>query len=215
MTENIFHAQPVVTKKSKIISFYKSNKKIVYSIIVILVFILISLGLYSESNKNKKIRLSENYLQAKIYLEENNKDKALQILKQVIFENNPTYSSLCLFLIINENLVEDKDELLSLFNHLLENNEFSKELKNLLIYKKALFSSSFVEETELLDLLNPLLNKENLWHPHTLMLLGNYFQSKNENTKAREFYQKIFLLKNLHNDFYNQAKHQLALISNE
>ena len=215
MTENIFNAQPVTSNQSKIIAFYKNNKFFLYSTIIILIFCLVSLGIYLESSKNKNIRLSENYLKAKIFLEEGNKVKATQILKEVIFENNPTYSSLCLFLIINENLIDDKDELLSLFNHLIENNEFSKELKSLLIYKKALFSSGFAEETELLDLLNPLLNKENLWHPHALILLGSYFKSKNENAKAREFYQKIFLLKNIHNDFYNQAKHQLALISNE
>ena len=215
MTENIFHATPVASKKSKIKDFYNHNKKLIYLAIVILVIFFISLGVYLESSKNKKIRLSENYLQAKIYLEEGNKAKATKILKEVIFENNPTYSSLCLFLIINENLINDKNELLSLLNHLIENNKFSNELKSLLIYKKALFSSGFLEEAELLDLLNPLLDEENLWHPHALILLGSYFKSKKENKKAREFYRKVFLLKNLHNDFYNQAKHQLALISNE
>ena len=62
-------------------------------------------------SQKKKILLSENYVQAKIYLENGNKNKAISILKKVIFANDSTYSTLCFFLILNQNLVTDYKEL--------------------------------------------------------------------------------------------------------
>ena len=98
---------------------------------------------------------------------------------------------------------------------MLENNNFEKELRNLLIYKKSLFSSNFVSETELLVTIKPLLNKDTLWKPHALLLLGDYFMSKGENIKSREFYQQILSMNNLHKDLYDQAKSQLAIINHD
>ena len=102
-----------------------------------------------------------------------------------------------------------------MYDHLLENNNFEKELRNLLIYKKSLFSSNSVSETELLETIKPLLNTDTLWKPHALLLLGDYFMSKGENIKAREFYQQILSMNNLHKDLYDQAKSQLAIINHE
>ena len=39
--------------------------------------------------------------------------------------------------------------------------------------------------------------------------------SKGENIKAREFYQQILTMNNLHKDLYDQAKLQLANINHE
>tara|TARA_B100002003_G_scaffold194359_1_gene183965 strand:- start:960 stop:1607 length:648 start_codon:yes stop_codon:yes gene_type:complete len=215
MAENLFEAQYNLTKKSKIKKFYDSSKILIFSSIFILIIFLVSFGFYLESKEKKKILLSENYLQAKIYLEAGNKNKATDILKEVIFANDSTYSALCLFLIINQNLISDYEELSILFNHLLENNKYSEEERNLLIYKKALLSSNFVNESELLESIKPLINKETVWKPHGLLLLGDYFVSKGEHIKAIEFYQKIFTINNLHQDLYDHARLQLVKISNE
>ena len=174
-----------------------------------------SLSLYLESKEKKKILLSENYIQAKFYLENGNKSEALNTLKKVIYANDPTYSALSFFLILNQNLISDYKEISALYDHLLENNNFEKELRNLLIYKKSLFSSNSVDETELLEITKPLLSTDTLWKPHALLLLGDYFMSKEENIKAKEFYQKILSMNNLHKDLYNQAKSQLAIINHE
>ena len=163
----------------------------------------------------QRIWLSENYIQAKIYLEGGDKNKAVELLKSVIYENNATYSTLCFFLIVNQNLVTDYNELSDLFQHLLKNNKFSHELKNLILFKQALHNSNFVEESKLLEFSKPLINNENIWKPHILILLGDYFTSKGEYIKAIEFYQKIFTISNLHNDIYEHAQSQLAVISNE
>ena len=215
MTENLFEAQYDVTKKSKLKRFYESNKIFIISFIFIVIIFFGSFNFYLENKEKKKVLLSENYLQAKIFLERGDKNKAMNLLKEVIFANDPTYSSLCLFLIMNQNLITDYKELSNLFDHLLENNKFPREVRNLLIYKKALLNSNFVNESELLESIRPLLNTETLWKPHGLLLLGDYFASKGEHIKAAEFYQKIFTIKNLQKDFYYHARSQLAIIANE
>ena len=215
MAENLFKVQYDVTKKSKLNKFYESNKILIFSFIFILIILFGSFNFYLESKEKKKILLSENYLQAKIYLENGDRNKAISTLKEVIFANDPTYSTLCLFLIMNQNLITDYKELSDLFDHLLTNNKFSKEVRNLLIYKKVLFNSDFFNESELLESIRPLLDTETLWKPHALLLLGDYFVSKKEYIKAIEFYQEIFTINNLHQDLYNHAASQLAIISNE
>ena len=102
-----------------------------------------------------------------------------------------------------------------MFNHVLKNNNFSKENRSLLIYKKIEFESNYLNESELLEAANPLLNSETSWRPHTLILLGDYFMSKGSNIKAIDFYQKILTIKNLNINFYNHARSQLEIISNE
>ena len=215
MAENFFEAQYDVTKKSKIKKFYESNKILIFSSILILIISFGSLSFYLESKESKKILLSENYVQAKFYLENGNKSEALNTLKKVIFANDSTYSTLSFFLILNQNLISDYKEISILYDHLLENNKFEKELRNLLIYKKALFNSNFLNEAELLETIKPLINTDTLWKPHTLLLLGDYFMSKGENIKAIEFYQQILSINNLHKDLYNQAKSQLVIITHE
>ena len=215
MAENLFEAQYDLTKKSKIKKFYESNKIFIFSSILILIIIFGSFIFYLDKQERKKILLSENYIQAKIYLENGNNNEALNTLKKVIFANDSTYSTLSFFLILNQNLISDYKEISALYDHLLENNNFEKELRNLLIYKKSLFSSNSVSETELLETIKPLLNTDTLWKPHALLLLGDYFMSKGENIKSREFYQQILSMNNLHKDLYDQAKSQLVIINHE
>jgi len=215
MTENFFEAQYDISKRSKLRRFYESYKILIFSVIFISIIIFGSFNFYLTKKENEKILLSEKYIQAKIYLENGNKNEAIDILKKVIFSNDPAYSTLCLFLILNENLIEDYKELSVLFDHLLENNKFEKEIRNLLIYKKVLLNSHFVNESELLDEIRPLLNSETLWKPQALLLLGDYFLSKHEYLKAKEFYIQILSINNLPQDLYNQARFQLTFIGND
>ena len=215
MAEDFFETQYDTTTRSRIKKFYESNKIFIFSSILILIILIVSSSLYLESKEKKTILLSENYIQAKFYLDNGNTNEALNTLKEVIFANDPVYSTLSLFLILNHNLIVDYKEISLLFDHLLENNKFEKELRNLLIYKKALFNSNFVAESELLETIKPLLNNDTLWKAHGLKLLGDYFMSKGENIKAIEFYQQILSINNLHKDLYDQARSQLVAIAHE
>lgn len=215
MNENLFETQYDVTKKSKLKKFYEVNKILIFSVILILIIAIASVSFYSETKEKKKILLSDNYLAAKVYLENGDRNKVKNILKTIIFANDSTYSTLSLFLILNENLIVDQGELSNLFDHVLENNKFEKEVKNLIIFKKALFQSNFVSELELLDAVKPLINTETVWKPHALLLLGDYFASKKEYLKAKEFYVQVLSLKNLHKEIYNHARSQLIFITND
>ena len=215
MSENLFEAQYDVTKKSKLKKFYEAYKILIFSSVLILLIAIASVSYYSETKEKQKILLAENYLTAKIYLENGDRNRAKSVLKTVILANNSTYSSLSLFLILNENLIADQEELSNLFDHVLENNKFEKEIKNLIIFKKALFQSNFLSELELLETVKPLTNTDSVWKPHALLLLGDYFASKKEYLKAKEFYMQILSLKNLHKELYSRARSQLIFITND
>jgi len=215
MPENLFETQYDVTKRSRFKQFYESNKIIIYSIISILVISLAATTFYYENKSKKKILLSENYIKAKIYLNNENKKEALEILKTNVFENDATYSPLSLFLIMDQNLIPNYKEVSDLFDHILTNNNFLPEVRDLLIYKKALHDSNYVNELELIESTRPLLSDKSFWKPHALLLLGDYFFSKREYVKSIEFYQEIFSIKNLSQDIYNHAKSQLVLAAND
>ena len=215
MNENLFETQYDLTKKSKLRRYYESNKILIFSSVFILVVLFATFTFYSESKEKKRILMSENYIEAKINLSNGKKEEAKKILKEVIFANDSTYSTLGLFLILDQNLISDYKELSVLFDHLLENNKFEKEIKNLLIYKKALFDSNYIDESELLNDIKPLLNNETLWKPQALLLMGDYFVSKKDYIKAKEFYGQILLIKNLQKSFYNQAQSKIISITND
>ncbi len=215
MENNLYEAKYDITKKTKLRKFYESNKILIYLVIFILIVLFIGSNYYLINKNKKRELLSENYIQAKIYLEIGKKVEALDILKNVILANDRTYSTLSFFIILNENLIKDHNEVTFLFNHLLKNNKFDKEIENLLIFKKSLYNSNHLNELELLKELKPLLNKDSLWRAHALLLLGDYFMSKKEHLKAREFYIQILSMNNLQRDLYDHAKLQLASINND
>jgi predicted negative regulator of RcsB-dependent stress response len=215
MAENSFEAQYDLTKKSKLKVFYESNKILIFTFFLIIIISIVSLNLYFKKNELEKIALSEKYIQAKILLGNGNKNEATNILKEIVFENDTTYSALCFFLIVNQNLIIDDNELIILFDHILKNNKFEDEIRNLIIFKKVLLSSNYLKESEIINELKPLLNSESLWKPHALLLLGKYFVSRNEYSKAKEFYSQILSIKNLEKDMYDQAISQLSIIAND
>ena len=215
MNEDLFSADYNITKKNKLLRFYESNKILIFSGIFVLIIASVSIFFYMSSKENKKILLADNYMQAKIYLEKGEKNKARNILEKIIFSKNSTYSVLSLFLLLEENLIIDKDQLSKLFEEVLKNNKYDDEIENLIVLKRLIFESNFLTEAEILNLANPLIKQETIWKPHALMLLGDYFVFKNQNIKAREFYSKILLIKNLHQGLYQQAQSQLTLIAND
>ena len=54
-------------------------------------------------------------------------------------------------MVLDHNLINDHNEINILFDHLLENNKFDEEIKNLLLYKKALYNSTHLDELKLLE----------------------------------------------------------------
>ena len=204
-----------LNNENKFVKFYKDNKISILSSFVLFLIILGSFTFYSEAKKNEKILLSEKYIVAKIYLSQSNDSEAKDILKEIIFSNNSTYSVLSLFLMLENNLAADEKELFSLFDHVLKNNKFDEEIKNLFIYKKALLMSDNISESNLIEDTKELINTETLWKPHALLLLGDFFATKKESIKAKEFYSKILSIQNLNQEMYELSRSRIISLSND
>ena len=119
---------------------------------------------------------------------------------ELIEENDATYSPLALYFLIDNNLIDNKSVINSLFDELINETSLDEEIKNLIIYKKALFNSDSSSENDLLQILSPIINSKSIWKSHALYLLAEYFLSQNEDQKAKEFFNQIIALPNSNND---------------
>ena len=95
------------------------------------------------------------------------------------------------------------------FDVLIEKTSLDKEIKNLVVYKKALFNADNAQESELLNILNPLINSKSVWKSHALYLMAEYFYSKNQNQKSKEFFNQIISLENANTGIKLQAEKRL------
>lgn len=199
-----------VNFKENIKNLYKKNKIYFLSFLIAAFVILISIIYYFDSKEKKHLLMSELYIKAKIDLNNDNKAQAENILLEIIKNNNSTYSPLALFLVVNSNLIQDDQKLIELFEHVIKNNKLDEEIKNLIIFKKTIIQSNYLNEAELIKALKPLINSESLWKPHAHLLLGDYFVSKGENLKAKENYLKILSLRDEDN-LHEAAKRRLQI----
>ena len=128
---------------------------------------------------------------------------------EIINEKDPTYSPLSLYFIIDNKLVSNLSEINSYFDILVEKTPLDREMKNLIIYKKALFNADQAQESDLLNILNPLINSESVWKSHALYLMAEYFYSKDQKQKSKEFFNQIISLENSNSDIKLQAEKRL------
>ena len=75
----------------------------------------------------------------------------------IINKRDSTYSPLSLYFIIDNNIKTTNEEINEYFDILINDLRLDKEIKNLIIYKKALFNSDFETENNLIAILNPLI----------------------------------------------------------
>ena len=187
-------------RNERIKNFFIDNKKKLISTVSIILVIIIGYLSFEKSKERAKIKLANKYNLALIDLNPDNNQKTIDEMVNVIKSNHTTYSPLALYHLLDNNLLENNDEINTLFNELIEKTNLKNEIKNLIIYKKALFNSNFVSENELLQILNPIVNSESIWKSHALYLLAEFFYSKEEKQKAKEFFNQILLLPNANND---------------
>ena len=182
------------TRFEKIKNFLIKNKKIIiiFSIISIS-FLFIFFG-YKELNKKKKLEISNFYNSTIIDYSESNKLSTIKNLQNIIKTKDATYSPLSLYFIIDNDLILEKDKVNNLFDILIFETRLETEIKNLIIYKKGLYNADSISENELLNILNPLINSESIWKSHALYLMAEYFYSKNEKEKSKEFLNRIIEL---------------------
>ena len=117
-------------------------------------------------------------------------------MNNIINKKDSTYSPLALYFLLDNNLLTDKNKINKYFDILIYEVDLDDEIKNLIIYKKGLFNSDTASEEELLEIFKPLINNENLWKSHALYVMAEYFFSKNEKQKSKEFFEKILEMNN-------------------
>ena len=197
------------TRNEKIKNFFVNNKKNLIISITIIIIGLVVYFTFSEIEERKKIKLANKFNLAKINYKENQKQITISELVEIINQNDVTYSPLALYFLLDNNLIEDRTEINKLFDALIKKTNLDNEIKNLIIYKKALFNSNFVTENNLLKILNPIINSESIWKSHALYLLAEFFYSKNEKQKAKEFFNQILILSNSNNDIKIESQKRL------
>ena len=197
------------TRNERIKNFIINNKKKLISLIIAFIILIISFYSYQIYLDKKREDISNRYNSAIIEYEAANKSKIIPILKDIIDAKDATYSPLALYFIIDNNLINNKDEINSFFDILIDKTSLDIEIKNLIIYKKALFNADQINEIELLSILNPLLNSDSVWKSHALYLVAEFFYSKGEKQKSKDFFEKIVSTENSNKDILTSAKRRL------
>jgi hypothetical protein len=197
------------TRQEKVRNFFINNKNKIISTIVILVIILVGAYSFDSYKTNKKKEISNKFNSTTLSYSENTKELTIQNLVEIINEQDPTYSPLSLYFIIDNKLISNQSEINSYFDILIEKTSLDEEIKNLVIYKKALFNADQAQESDLLNILNPLINSKSVWKSHALYLMAEYFYSKDQKQKSKEFFNQIASLEDANPDIKLQAQKRL------
>ena len=198
------------TRNEKIKNFIISNKKSLIIILIIFLGIIISFFGYKEFKKSQTIKISDYYNSTIINYSNATKDETINKLVEIIDKKNSTYSPLSLYFIIDNQLISNQEEVNDLFNVLIDNTSLEKEIKNLIIYKKGLYNADKVRENELLEILRPLINTKSVWSSHALYLIAEFFYSKDEKQKAKDFFNKVLETDKANQDIVKETRKRLS-----
>ena len=197
------------TRQEKVRNFFVNNKNKIISTLVVLVIILVGAYSFDSYKTNKKKEISNKFNSTTLSHSDNTKELTIQNLVEIINEQDPTYSPLSLYFIIDNKLISNQSEINSYFDILIEKTSLDEEIKNLVIYKKALFNADQAQESDLLNILNPLINSKSVWKSHALYLMAEYFYSKDQKQKSKEFFNQIASLEDANPDIKLQAQKRL------
>jgi len=197
------------SRSEKVRNFFVNNKNKIISLVVILIVVLVGAFSFEKYQTNKKKEISNKFNSTTISYSEKTKELTAKKLVEIINEQDPTYSPLALYFVIDNQLISNDSEINSYFDILIDEISLDKEIKNLVIYKKALFNADTAQESDLLNMLNPLIKSESVWKSHALYLMAEYFYSKDQKQKSKEFFNQIVSLENSNSDIKLQAEKRL------
>ena len=197
------------TRNEKIKEFLISNKKKIIFFLFFIFIILIFFFGYNEYKGKKKKDISNFYNSTIIEYSKDNNKKTVKNLIEIIKKKDSTYSPLSLYFIIDNDLITNKNEINELFDIIINKTSLDPEIKNLVIYKKSLYNADQIGENELINVLSPIINSKSIWKSHALYLLAEYFYSKNEKQKSKEFFSQIINLENANSDLKKESQKRL------
>ena len=184
------------TRNEKIKNFFVNNTKKLIIAISAIVLIIFGYFIYEDLKKKNKIKLANRYNLVTIKFISGDKNKFENELIDIVNEKDRTYSPLALYFLIDNNIVNENKKINELFDVVINETSLEKEIKNLVIYKKALFNSDFESENNLIQILSPVINSDSVWKSHALYLMAEYFYYKNQKQKSKDFFNQILTLEN-------------------
>ena len=158
--------------KKRLIDYYFKNKIKIFAVVLSLISILILSIIFTYNKEKKNILIADKYLKAGIFLSNNNKDDAKNLYEEVVLSKNKFYSILALNVIIEKDLVKDKEKILNFFKE-IENLNISEEKKDLLMFKKALYLIKISKNEDGKKLLNNLKDKNSKLKPLIEEIIAN------------------------------------------
>ena len=159
MEQNLEHKTEL---KDRLIEFYKRNKIIIFSLVILILFLIATIIVVNVNYKKKNSIIGEKYIEAGLYLASGKKNKTTQLYEEIIFSKNKFYSILALNNMLENNLQTNENKILNYFET-VDNLKISKEQKQILLFKKALYLIKISKIQEGNNLLSEIIeSKSNL-----------------------------------------------------
>ena len=179
-------------RKEKLKNFFlKNSKYLIFSISAIIILIL-AYFVYVEIKSRDHDKIAEKYNNiVNNFNNLQNTEQSTKELIRIIEKKNLTYSPLSLYFILDNDLVSENNEINKYFDIVINISSLEKEIKNLNIYKKAIYNSNFVDEAELVEILRPVTNSDSIWKSHSLFLLADFFYFKNNKAESKKLLNEI------------------------
>ena len=197
------------TRMEEIKNFFIKHKKKLYFLACLILLTIFSTFFYLDNVKKQKTKITNKFIKASINYNLNEKAYYLKEFNEIINTYDSTYAPLALFFLIDNKVLNSNEEINYLFDQVLNDVNLEKEIKNLVIYKKALINADFQPENKMIEILKPVINSESFWKPHSLLLLGDYFLFKGEKKKAKDFYSQILTSRITNKNIFNQAQQRI------
>ena len=147
-----------------LINIYDKHKIKIYFLIALILSVILSSIFYNIYQENKNNLVSEKYIEAGLYLAKDDKTKSKELFEEIIYEKNSFYSLLSLNTLIEKNLVTDTKKVLNYFE-IIESINYSKEQKDLIIFKKGLYLIKNSKDKDGFQLLKNLIEKDSVLKP--------------------------------------------------
>ena len=196
-------------KKDRLIINLQKNKKKIFFLILLIVFLILGFFSYKIYLSNSKIKIANKYNDAIINYDQNKKQITISEMTEIIKKKDKTYSPLALYFLLDNNLISSNEEIENYFDILINDLGLNKNIKNLLIYKKVLFISDYENEEIILKNIDPILKEKNIWTSHALYLLGIYYYENNKKDISKEYFNRLISLEIANKDLKKDAKKRL------
>ena len=143
--------------KERMLKFFKENRLKFYSLIVVLTISVFGFFLIKIQEEKKNQYISEQFIQAGLFLTLNKNNNAKKLLEDIILSKNKFYSVLSLNIILEKNLENEKKKILDYFE-IIENLKLSKEKQDLVLLKKSLYLIKIGDEQKSEKILKSLID---------------------------------------------------------